>query len=587
MNEKIGSDVELKRFFELTFEMMCIVDSDGRFLLVNAAFERLGYSKAELRERSFTDFVHPDDLAKTQAIFDKLRAGEPTTYFDNRYRIKDGSYRWLQWTGTHEPTTHEIFAVARDVTKLKTSNETLAQANRFLDAMIDNIPHMVFVKEAENLSFVRFNRAGEELLGTSSASLFGKNDHDFFPKEEAEFFQSKDRDTLRSKTLHVIPEEPIQTPGGTRILRTLNVPILDEQGTPRYLLGISEDITARKAGEEARARLAAIVSDSEDGIFSMSLDGKITSWNRSAERMFGYDAKEMLGSTTNTLIPPHRAVEEARTIRRITNGETISPYETSRVGKDGREIDVSVSCSPIRDDSGKLIGVSKITRDISAIKRIQRELTRTKLATEAVNRELESFSYSVAHDLQAPLRGVNRLTEAVLNACGDKLDETHRKHLELVRESAKQMTQSIDAMLALSRMTRSEPRHEIVDLSVIAAAANARLARLEPNRRVLVQIEEDMRVEGDPRLLAIVFDNLLGNAWKFTAKRDEARIDVGSITVDGRRTFFVRDNGAGFDMRNAGKLFGVFQRLHRASEFEGTGVGLATVQRIIHRHGGR
>ena len=474
-----------------------------------------------------------------------------------------------------------------ELKKLKSSNETLAQANSFLDAMIDNIPHMVFVKEAETLSFVRVNRAGEELLGTSSASLFGKTDYDFFPAEEAAFFQEKDRETLSSKKLHVIPEERIQTPNGPRILRTLKVPILDEQGTPRYLLGISEDITARKAGEEARARLAAIVSDSEDGIFSITLDGEITSWNRSAERMFGYDAKEMIGSTNNILVPAHRIDEEARTIRRITNGHAVPPYETTRVGKDGRELDVSVSCSPIRDDSGRLIGVSKITRDISAIKRIQRELTRAKLATEAVNRELESFSYSVAHDLQAPLRAVYRLTEGVINACGEKLDETNRKHLELVRESAEQMTQSIDAMLALSKMTRSEPRQELIDLSVIAATANERLARLEPNRRVSIWIEEEMAVEGDPHLMAIVFDNLLGNAWKFTAKRDEARIEVGSITVDGRRTFFVRDNGAGFDMRNAGKLFGVFQRLHRASEFEGTGVGLATVQRIIHRHGGR
>jgi light-regulated signal transduction histidine kinase (bacteriophytochrome) len=215
---------------------------------------------------------------------------------------------------------------------------------------------------------------------------------------------------------------------------------------------------------------------------------------------------------------------------------------------------------------------------------------RARLATEqaeAVNRELEAFSYSVAHDLRAPLRSIDGFSQALLEDSADKLDEEGQKHLRFVRESAQQMAQLIDGLLTLSRVTRSELGRERVDLSALARAAIARLQRHQPDRRVDVTIRDGLEGEGDPRLLTVVLDNLLGNAWKFTGRRDQARVEFGVKSSDGRPAYFVRDNGAGFDMAYADKLFGVFQRLHGAAEFEGTGVGLATVQRIVRRHGGR
>jgi light-regulated signal transduction histidine kinase (bacteriophytochrome) len=206
---------------------------------------------------------------------------------------------------------------------------------------------------------------------------------------------------------------------------------------------------------------------------------------------------------------------------------------------------------------------------------------------EAVNRELEAFSYSVAHDLRAPLRSIDGFSQALLEDSADKLDEEGRRYLRFVRESAQQMAQLIDGLLTLSRVTRSEIARERADLSALARASIARLQRSQPDRRVDVVIREGLEGEGDPQLLTVVLDNLVGNAWKFTGKRDEARIEFGASSNDRRPVYFVRDNGAGFDMTFADKLFGVFQRLHGAAEFEGTGVGLATVQRIVHRHGGR
>jgi two-component system NtrC family sensor kinase len=206
---------------------------------------------------------------------------------------------------------------------------------------------------------------------------------------------------------------------------------------------------------------------------------------------------------------------------------------------------------------------------------------------EVKNKELDAFSYSVAHDLRAPLRSIDGFSLALLESYSDKIDEEGQQYLRYVRESAQQMAELIENLLTLSRITRSELVRGSLDLAAIAADVLGRLKRQNPKQQVHAAVAEGILADGDTRLMTIVLENLIGNAWKFTSKRADATIEVGAVERDGRRAFFVRDNGAGFDMAYASKLFGVFQRLHSSSEFEGTGIGLATVQRIIHRHGGR
>ena len=347
----------------------------------------------------------------------------------------------------------------------RTSETRAIQANAFLDAILENIPAMVFVKDADRLSFVRFNRAGEELLGIPRAELIGKNDFDFFPKEEAAFFVEKDRETLRNQKMVDIPEEPIQTASGTRWLHTRKVPILDEQGESRYLLGISHDITDRK-------------------------------------------------------------------------------------------------------------------RDMAA-------LERARDAAETASGELESFSYSVAHDLRAPLRAIDGFSQALIDELGDELGEVGRGYAQRVRSSAQRMATLIDDLLRLSRVTRSPLHFQRVDLAELFHTTVATLQRDDPKRRVEISSSGDLVTRGDPRLLAIMFDNLVGNAWKFTSRREIAHIALAAEMLDGERVFSVSDDGVGFDMKYVQKLFGVFNRLHTDSDFPGTGVGLATVQRVVARHGGR
>jgi light-regulated signal transduction histidine kinase (bacteriophytochrome) len=217
---------------------------------------------------------------------------------------------------------------------------------------------------------------------------------------------------------------------------------------------------------------------------------------------------------------------------------------------------------------------------------LERRVTARTAQLEAANRELESFSHAVSHDLRAPLRAVDGFSEILIEDYGGRLDETGRAHLRRIRGGAEHMTSLIDGLLSLSRLNRDELRMEQVDLSAMAAEIVATLQDDGRERDVRVTIAPGLLAECDPRLTRVALENLLGNAWKFTARRERAHVEVGAVDVDDRRWFYVRDDGAGFDMRYADSLFGAFQRLHRQDEFEGTGIGLATVQRIVHRHGG-
>src|SRR5215470_3524297 len=214
-------------------------------------------------------------------------------------------------------------------------------------------------------------------------------------------------------------------------------------------------------------------------------------------------------------------------------------------------------------------------------------LAQRTVQLETANRELESLSYSVAHDLRAPLRSIDGFSQALLEDYADKLDKDGQQHLHYVRQSAQEMTKLIDGLLSLSHVTRCELRHERVDLSDLAHGIIAHLRRSAPTRSVETTVQHDIVVEGDRRLLRVVLENLIGNAWKFTQNRITGHIEFGAVGRGSHQVCFVRDNGAGFDMTYTAKLFGVFQRLHAATEFEGTGIGLATVHRIVTRHGGR
>jgi PAS domain S-box-containing protein len=367
---------------------------------------------------------------------------------------------------------------------------------------------------------------------------------------------------------------------------------------PMRLIAKVAQLIERKRSAEALFKLASIVESSNDAIISKTLDGIITSWNKGAERIYGYGAAEIIGQPISTLITPELHDELPHIIGRIKRGERVEHYETVRVRKDSKRIHISLTVSPIKNASGEIVEASVIARDITERKRAEEQIHRLNELLEqrvaerttqlqAANKELEAFSYSVSHDLRAPLRHINGFSQALLEDYADKLDEEGKGYLREVRAASQEMAQLIDDVLQLARVTRSEMRREAVNLSETARMVVAELQKREARRAVAVNIEEGLVAQGDKRLLRIMLGNLLGNAWKFTSKREQAEIAFGQERRGGETIYFVCDNGAGFDMAYVSKLFSAFQRLHTANEFEGTGIGLATVERILNRHGGR
>jgi PAS domain S-box-containing protein len=338
--------------------------------------------------------------------------------------------------------------------------------------------------------------------------------------------------------------------------------------------------------DEAARRLAAMVDASDDAIIGKTLDGTITSWNQGAQRTFGYAAEEVVGKSISLLIPPGCESEEPEILEALGHGE-VKRFDTVRQRKDGRRIDVSVTISPVRDSAGRVVAISKVARDITDRRRAEAALALAKEAAEASSRELEAFSYSVAHDLRAPLRGMNGFAQVLLEEYADKLDAGGRECIDEICTNARKMGALIDGLLSLSRVTRSDWRPERVDLSALVRTIAAELSAAEPRREVSIAVCDHVSADMDPALARALFENLLGNAWKFTTGTPGAQVAFGASDRDGARTLFVRDNGAGFDMDHAKNLFAPFQRLHTVAEFPGTGIGLATVQRIVHRHGGR
>jgi PAS domain S-box-containing protein len=380
---------------------------------------------------------------------------------------------------------------------------------------------------------------------------------------------------------------------------TTIVPTIGRDGKPRQYVAIRADITTRKRAEQDQKRLAAIVSSSDDAIVGKTLEGIITDWNPGAERLFGFTAAEAVGQPMTIIFPPDRLDEEAEILGRIARGESVQHYETVRRRKDGRAVEVSVTVSPIRDQDGAIIGASKVARDITERKRVEAEIQKLNGELEervvqrtaelqAANKELEAFSYSVSHDLRAPLRAINGFAGIVMEEYGSLVPDEGQKYLERIRASGQRMGELIDDLLAFSRLTRQPLNRQRVDTLKMVREA---LAELRPAGDLLpldLRLGPLPECHGDPALLRQVWINLLSNALKYSRGRKPAIVEVGCEPDNGRggNAFFVRDNGVGFDMRYASKLFGVFQRLHRMDEFEGTGVGLAIVQRVVHRHGG-
>jgi len=342
----------------------------------------------------------------------------------------------------------------------------------------------------------------------------------------------------------------------------------------------------RKSEEDLRITLQSI----GDAVISTDATGCIRRMNPVAEKLTGWTADEAQGLPLSEVFQIYneytRQQLESPVERVLREGRVVGlANHTILIARDGVERVIADSGAPILDKAGEIQGVVLVFRDQSEERRAE-ALLRAKETAETANAELEAFNYSVSHDLRAPLRAIEGFSGLLLEEYALKLDDIGRDYISRVRAGAQRMRLIIDDLLELSRITHATLKRVDLDLAEIVREVEDALRHQEPSRQVEVRVEHPMNVSADPRLMKIALENLLGNAWKFTSKQAQASIHVG-VEPGAPRVFYVRDNGAGFDMAFVDKLFVPFQRLHRAADFQGTGIGLTTVQRIIARHGGR
>jgi signal transduction histidine kinase len=406
---------------------------------------------------------------------------------------------------------------------------------------------------------------------------------------------------------------------GSRLPAAVSVTALRdaEDAIIGYLL-IGTDNTAHKAAEDALLKAGAlqraIFNSAHFSSIATDAKGVIQIFNVGAERMLGYSAAEVMNKITPADISdPQELIARAQALS-VEVGIPIAPgfealafkasrriediYELTYIRKDGSRFPAVVSVTALRDAQDVIIGYLLIGTDNAERKRaaevilqlnseLEKRVVERTAQLQTLNNELEAFCYSVSHDLRTPLRSLDGFSQALLEDCSDKLDDQGKDYLQRIRTSSQRMGRLIDDLLNLSRISRSEMTRELVDISKMAREVVGELRAMAPERETEFVVADGLHAQTDPRLLRIVLTNLLGNAWKFTATRPHSHIEFGCSGENGNKDYFTRDDGAGFDEAYAGKLFGAFQRLHSEQDFPGTGIGLATVQRIIQRQGGR
>lgn len=604
------SEERLHTIIENLSEGLVISDLNGQLLRWNQTGLKMhGFSSMEewlLKMPEFEKIFELSALDGSVLEFEqwplpRIINGEHLADYTVRLRRIDMDWsRVFSYRGgiVEEPNGQPLaFVTITDITESKQAEEELRRSQEQLAGIIGSAMDAVITVDDEQ-RIVLFNGAAERMFLFPAEDAIGQPLDRFIPER----YRAAHRAHIEQFGQTHVTKRSMGTLGPLYGLRTdgeefpieASISQVESDGRRLYTV-ILRDVTERKRADESLKEQARILDMAP--VMIRDLAGRILVWNTGIERMYGWKAEEALEKISDKLLKTEfpLPLEEIK-IRLLADGYWEG--EVLQTRKDGRRIDVASHWVLHRDEHHKPKAVLVVNNDITERRQAEREILRLNEELEqrvaertvelkAANKELEAFSYSVSHDLRAPLRHINGFSQALLEDYADKLDEGGKSYLQEVRNASQEMAQLIDEVLELARVSRSEMRREEVDLSETARAVLAALQKMEPERRVSVSIAEDLRTHGDKRLLKIMLNNLLGNAWKFTSRCSSPTVVFGELKHNGETSYFVRDNGAGFDMAYANKLFGAFQRLHTSGEFEGTGIGLATVQRIVNRHGGR
>ena len=546
-----------------------------------------------------------------------LDARQPFRDFEYIQALGDDLPRYISASGVPVFDSQNQFmgyrGTARNISASKRSEEAERKTARFLEDIVDNIPIAFHLKSVlDGHRVVRWNKAAQELYGLTREQTMGRTLHDLWPGADADRMHAADLALVASGVMQDFPDRAVPKKGhGFIRAHVRKVPLKDASGAVTHILITTEDVAARKhtetALEASEARFRTVVDAMAEGVMLRDTEGKIVDCNASAERIIGKTLAQMKGFVSfapewqtqredGSLMP----VEERPSAVALRTGLPQSNVVVGYLKPDGSVLWALLNAQPLFEGSaGTPSGFVTTITDISKRKRAEIEVVRLNVdlenrvlrrtaQLEAANKELEAFSYSVAHDLRSPLSTIDGYCNLLQKAVPRESGERVHHYLDRVRGGVRRMGELTDGLLSLAQLSRTSLNWETVDLSAEADKIIKQCAENDAARVVQATVEPDLLVRADRSLFRQVLENLIANAWKFSSKKPDAEISVGKETgADQQAVYFVRDNGAGFDMTYADKLFGTFERLHSPEEFAGSGIGLATVKRIIARHGGR